>query len=108
MCSSDLWMCKVVKERYLMFLIALLSGVRSSSKGKQQVSANSLPTKLPSPTPPTIDGLGNARARVQEEITREFALIMASGSLRASEAAALAARRVLERHRIGGVTSGQA
>jgi hypothetical protein len=44
------------------------------------------------------DPLGNARAQVQEEITREFAQIMASGSLKASEAAALAARRVLERH----------
>lgn len=44
------------------------------------------------------DPLGNARSRIQEEITREFAAIMATGTLRASEAAALATRRVMERH----------
>ncbi|KAI5059296.1 hypothetical protein GOP47_0025615 [Adiantum capillus-veneris] len=49
-------------------------------------------------TGPTADKLGDARARVQEEITREFAALMAEGQLRASEAAALAARRVMERH----------
>ncbi|XP_008802405.2 desumoylating isopeptidase 1-like [Phoenix dactylifera] len=48
--------------------------------------------------PPVSDPLGDARGRVQEEITREFAAIMATGTLRASEAAALAARRVMERH----------
>ncbi|XP_062221591.1 uncharacterized protein LOC133920950 [Phragmites australis] len=44
------------------------------------------------------DPLGNARGKVQEEVMREFAAIMASGTLRASEAAALAMRRVMERH----------
>jgi hypothetical protein len=44
--------------------------------------------------------LGDARAKVHEEITREFMELMASGSLRASEAAALAARRVMARHGI--------
>eukprot|EP00250_Pteridium_aquilinum_P013551 c21413_g1_i1 orf=381-1244(-) len=44
------------------------------------------------------DKLGEARARVQEEITREFAALMAEGRLRASEAAALATRKVMERH----------
>eukprot|EP00262_Sarcandra_glabra_P011173 TRINITY_DN26908_c0_g1_i1.p1 TRINITY_DN26908_c0_g1~~TRINITY_DN26908_c0_g1_i1.p1 ORF type:complete len:289 (-),score=48.53 TRINITY_DN26908_c0_g1_i1:86-952(-) len=44
------------------------------------------------------DPLGDARSRVQEEIMREFAAIMATGTLRASEAAALATRRVMERH----------
>ncbi|CAN6245651.1 unnamed protein product [Urochloa humidicola] len=47
---------------------------------------------------PAVDPLGNARGRVQEEVMREFAAIMASGTLRASEAAALAMRRVMERH----------
>ncbi|XP_010920336.1 uncharacterized protein [Elaeis guineensis] len=47
--------------------------------------------------PPVSDPL-DARSRVQEEITREFTAIMATGTLRASEAAALAARRVMERH----------
>ncbi|KAL6591363.1 hypothetical protein ACP70R_049866 [Stipagrostis hirtigluma subsp. patula] len=44
------------------------------------------------------DPLGSARGKVQEEVMREFAAIMASGTLRASEAAALAMRRVMERH----------
>lgn len=45
-----------------------------------------------------VDPLGGARGKVQEEVMREFAAIMASGTLRASEAAALAMRRVMERH----------
>lgn len=46
----------------------------------------------------TEDPLGEARSKVQEEIGREFAAIMATGTLRASEAAALATRRVMERY----------
>ncbi|KAJ0963688.1 hypothetical protein J5N97_028810 [Dioscorea zingiberensis] len=41
---------------------------------------------------------GDVRIKVQEEITREFEAIMATGTLRASEAAALATRRVMEKH----------
>lgn len=71
----------------------------------QSVSKD-LQTALPAPAPPAGVDLNSARAKVTQEITQEFALIMASGSLRASEAAALAARRVLERHRMaGGVSS---
>ncbi|GMP90407.1 hypothetical protein CsSME_00041554 [Camellia sinensis var. sinensis] len=44
------------------------------------------------------DPIGNARNKVQEEICAEFTAIMASGTLRASEAAALATRRVMQRH----------
>lgn len=44
------------------------------------------------------DPLGDARSKVQEEISSEFAAIMATGTLRASEAAALATRRVMQRH----------
>ncbi|XP_042015330.1 desumoylating isopeptidase 1-like [Salvia splendens] len=44
------------------------------------------------------DPLGDARSKVQEEITSEFAAIMAAGNLRASEAAALATRRVMQRY----------
>ncbi|WOG95023.1 hypothetical protein DCAR_0314325 [Daucus carota subsp. sativus] len=44
------------------------------------------------------DPLGDARSKVQEEITNEFAAIMASGTLRASEAAALATKRVMQRY----------
>ncbi|KAJ4842313.1 hypothetical protein Tsubulata_026593 [Turnera subulata] len=44
------------------------------------------------------DPLGDARSKVQEEISREFAAIMATGTLRASEAAALATKRVMQRY----------
>ncbi|KAL6953546.1 hypothetical protein U1Q18_033846 [Sarracenia purpurea var. burkii] len=44
------------------------------------------------------DPLGDARSKVQEEIHKEFVVIMASGTLRASEAAALATRRVMQRY----------
>ncbi|KAB1210159.1 Desumoylating isopeptidase 1 [Morella rubra] len=44
------------------------------------------------------DPMGNARTKVQEEITKEFAAIMATGTLRASEAAALATKRVMQRY----------
>ena len=44
------------------------------------------------------DPLGDARSKVQEEISSEFAAIMATGTLHASEAAALATRRVMQRH----------
>jgi hypothetical protein len=58
------------------------------------------PSSAPAPAPaaPASDPLGSARVKVQEEVMREFAAIMASGTLRASEAAALAMRRVMERH----------
>ncbi|KAL8092877.1 uncharacterized protein LOC141690142 [Apium graveolens] len=45
-----------------------------------------------------VDALGDARNKVQEEITNEFSAIMASGTLRASEAAALATKRVMQRY----------
>lgn len=44
------------------------------------------------------DPLGDARSKVQEEIGREFAAIMASGTLRASEAAALATKKVMQKY----------
>ncbi|XP_066374106.1 uncharacterized protein [Miscanthus floridulus] len=47
---------------------------------------------------PPPDPLAAAKSRVQEEIKREFAAIIAAGTARAGEAAALATRRVMERH----------
>lgn len=44
------------------------------------------------------DPLGEARSKVQEEIVKEFAAIMATGTMRASEAAALATKRVMQRY----------
>ncbi|XP_024394796.1 uncharacterized protein [Physcomitrium patens] len=78
----------------------------STSEGTEKKGNEDLPTSLPTPAPPAGHDLTNARAKVTQEITQEFALIMASGTFRASEAAALAARRVLERHRMEGVSSG--
>ncbi|KAA8543474.1 hypothetical protein F0562_021031 [Nyssa sinensis] len=46
----------------------------------------------------TGDPLGDARSKVLDEINSEFAAIMATGTLRASEAAALATRRVMQRY----------
>lgn len=61
--------------------------VESSASGKNGKASNGVE-----------DPLGTARNRLQEEITKEFSMIMASGALRASEAAALATRRVMERY----------
>lgn len=44
------------------------------------------------------DPLGDSRKKVQEEINREFAAIMATGTLRASEAAALAMKKVMQKY----------
>lgn len=52
------------------------------------------------------DRLGDARSKVQEEISKEFAAIMATGTLRASEAAALATRRVMQRYARTNVVKG--
>ncbi|TKY66103.1 Desumoylating isopeptidase 1 [Spatholobus suberectus] len=46
----------------------------------------------------TADPLGDARNKVQDEIIKEFAAIMATGTMRASEAAALATKRVMQRY----------
>jgi desumoylating isopeptidase 1 len=45
-----------------------------------------------------LDPLDDARKMVQQEIMKEFTAIMASGTIRASEAAALATRRVMQKH----------
>ncbi|XP_047329568.1 desumoylating isopeptidase 1-like [Impatiens glandulifera] len=50
-------------------------------------------------TPLGVDILGHGRNKVQEDITSEFAIIMATGRLRAIEAVALATRRVMQRYR---------
>ncbi|CAM0956835.1 unnamed protein product [Alopecurus aequalis] len=44
------------------------------------------------------DPLGKVKNQVQEQIKLEFAAIMATGATKAGEAAALAMRRVMERH----------
>ncbi|XP_073301266.1 uncharacterized protein [Primulina huaijiensis] len=52
----------------------------------------------PSNNPVSGVPLGTVRNKVQEEITTEFAAIMATGTIQASEAAALATRRVMQKY----------
>lgn len=70
---------------------------KTSTKTSEKGNAESAAAKSVK-QPDVGDPLGEARSRVQDEITKEFAAIMATGTLRASEAAALATRRVMERH----------
>ncbi|KAI3760242.1 hypothetical protein L1987_50635 [Smallanthus sonchifolius] len=86
--------------------------VNTSSESKADASATSSdaksktenvvpPAVVPAGTSqekPTVDPLGDARNKVQEEIGKEFAAIMASGTLRASEAAALATKKVMQKY----------
>ncbi|VAI62875.1 unnamed protein product [Triticum turgidum subsp. durum] len=71
----------------------------SSEKEEEKKVEKQTPEKAAAAAAPAMaDPLGSARGKVQEEVMREFAALMASGTLRASEAAALAMRRVMERH----------
>ncbi|KAI3678720.1 hypothetical protein L6452_38023 [Arctium lappa] len=57
-----------------------------------------VPAGKPQDQKPIADPLGDARSKVQEEIGKEFAAIMASGTFRASEAAALATKKVMQKY----------
>jgi hypothetical protein len=70
----------------------------SPSKQEEEKKAEKETQQKAKATATAADPLGNMRGKVQEEVMKEFAAIMASGTLRASEAAALAMRRVMERH----------
>ncbi|KAF7091991.1 hypothetical protein CFC21_094522 [Triticum aestivum] len=70
----------------------------SSKKEEEKKIEKQTPEKAAAAAPAMADPLGSMRGKVQEEVMREFAALMASGTLRASEAAALAMRRVMERH----------
>uniref|UniRef100_A0A452YDM7 PPPDE domain-containing protein n=1 Tax=Aegilops tauschii subsp. strangulata TaxID=200361 RepID=A0A452YDM7_AEGTS len=54
--------------------------------------------KVTLPAAAASDPLGEAKSRAQEELKQEFAAIMATGTVQAGDAAALAMRRVMERH----------
>lgn len=81
-----------------------INEAESNSKSEKQPSkADVLVPPAVKPTvvkekPAVSDPLGDARSKVQEEISTEFAAIMATGTLRASEAAALATKRVMQRY----------
>jgi desumoylating isopeptidase 1 len=70
-------------------------GKEEDKKTENAVSASEKPAQS---NGVVKDPLGDARNKVQDEIIKEFAAIMATGTMRASEAAALATRRVMERH----------
>lgn len=71
--------------------------VKGKDEEKKTANAVSAPEK--SSTNGVIeDPLGDARNKVQDEIIKEFAAIMATGTMRASEAAALATKRVMQRY----------
>jgi desumoylating isopeptidase 1 len=71
---------------------------KAAAESKRDAPAPAAEDKAEKETAAADDPLGSARGKVQEEVMKEFAAIMASGTLRASEAAALAMRRVMERH----------
>ncbi|XP_008235492.1 PREDICTED: desumoylating isopeptidase 1 [Prunus mume] len=75
-------------------------GAKSKSGGQQLTKSEERGTSQSAVKPANgvVDPLGDARSKVQEEISAEFAAIMASGTFRASEAAALATRRVMQRY----------
>ncbi|KAJ1429352.1 PPPDE putative peptidase domain [Sesbania bispinosa] len=78
--------------------------VTSNGDTKKTANAASSPAKpageqqKATPNGVTGDPLGDARNKVQDEIIKEFAAIMATGTMRASEAAALATKRVMQRY----------
>ncbi|KAF5179554.1 Desumoylating isopeptidase [Thalictrum thalictroides] len=74
---------------------------KASEKVRDSVDKTATATEYTEGTPKKVvagDPLGNARTKIQEEISREFAAIMASGTVRASEAATMATRKVMERY----------
>ncbi|KAM1003598.1 hypothetical protein ACFX15_003650 [Malus domestica] len=79
------------------------SGAQQVTKSEERGASGS----VVKPPNGVVDPLGDARSKVQEEISAEFAAIMASGTLRASEAAALATRRVMQRYGHAGTTMSQ-
>lgn len=62
------------------------------SEAQKTTKSNDVPAK------PKTTGIGDARCKLQEEITSEFATIMASGTRSASEAAVLATQRVMKKY----------
>lgn len=70
----------------------------SKSKANNVVPPAVVPAGTSQEKKPVADPLGDARSKVQEEIGKEFAAIMASGTFRASEAAALATKKVMQKY----------
>ncbi|KAL3828136.1 hypothetical protein ACJIZ3_016938 [Penstemon smallii] len=82
---------------------ALTSKAESTGNSEQPIERKPVPPsskaqEKQSDKTAARDPLGDARSKIQEEIGKEFAAIMATGTLRESEAAALAVRRVMQRY----------
>lgn len=70
--------------------------VQSSSLTNETKPTAATPNKVANGV--VRDPLGDARSKIQEEIGHEFAALMASGTVGASEAAALATRKVMGKY----------
>lgn len=76
-----------------MFKPAVAENALSEETKKKEGDDDHVPAKVT-----TEDPLGDARSKIQSEIANEFAAIMATGTLRASEAAALATKKVMQKY----------
>lgn len=76
------------------------SGGEKMSKDEITPSAGEPASEQEKPSPSSFKGdpLGDARSKVQEEIGEEFKAIMATGTFRASEAAAMATKKVMVKY----------
>ncbi|KAL9666555.1 hypothetical protein QQ045_000890 [Rhodiola kirilowii] len=77
------------------------NGVKIEQSATNSTSAAAPAVKLVSQeksSSDTKDPLGDARSKIQDEIAREFAALMASGSMSASEAASLATKKVMQKY----------
>lgn len=79
---------------------SVASGGEKMSKDEITPSAGKPASEQEKPSPSSFKGdpLGDARSKVQEEIGQEFKAIMATGAFRASEAAAMATKRVMVKY----------
>uniref|UniRef100_A0A7N0URA7 PPPDE domain-containing protein n=1 Tax=Kalanchoe fedtschenkoi TaxID=63787 RepID=A0A7N0URA7_KALFE len=76
------------------------NGVKSEQSATNGTSAAPPAAKPASQVKPASNGdpLGDARSKIQAEIAAEFARLMGSGSMSASEAASLATKKVMQKY----------
>lgn len=72
--------------------------IQASNEQKSKEKTEAKSNVEPQEKPVVVDPLGDARSKVQEEIGKEFAAIMASGTFRASEAAAIATKKIMQKY----------
>ncbi|GKB55507.1 hypothetical protein Tco_0906260 [Tanacetum coccineum] len=106
--SSLNWTCSIPprtglrKEESTREAIFAATVMQKSSDTKSKEENKVPPALAPAGTlegkPVAANPLGDARRKVQEEIGNEFATMMASGTLCANEAAALATNKVMRKY----------